>query len=189
MTLQSRPCAVFAGTLLTAVLAAGAGCSGRGHRAGPMDLAATFNGADRRPEAGAFYVDAEVIDGQRRFVIAVPAVSRLTWRITLPTHARLRLWLAVGGDCASSPVDFRIGISDGRVYEQLLVREVAPDPSASRAWEPATIDLSQYGGFQWSLFYRPSEVSWSLIFNTRPTTATPCSPRPLWGAPEIQPAG
>lgn len=171
--------------LLMLLAALFAGCTGASRPATTMDLTATISGAERRPEGGAFDVRTEDIEGQRRPVIGVPAGSRLTWRLTVPAHARLRLWLAVGGDCASAPVDFHVGISDGRVYEQLLVREVAA-AGPSLAWQPATVDLSQYGGAQWSLFYRPSGISWSLIFNTRPGRAASCAPQPLWGAPAIE---
>jgi len=176
-------------TLLAAVLSGTAGCAGVGTQAGTTDLAATLDRAERRPMGGPFEVHELDIDGQPRKVIAVPAASRLTWQLRFPAHARLRMWLAARSACDSAPVDFRVGISDGRVYEQLLVRAVAPGASGSSRWEPARIDLSRYGGAQWSLFYRPSEITWSLIFNTRPTGPMPCASQSFWGAPLIETGG
>jgi hypothetical protein len=54
-----------------------------------------------------------------------------------------------------------------------------------------SIDLSAYGGFKWSLFYRPREKTWRIIFNTtimrlgRPVEATD---RLFWGRPSIDQA-
>jgi hypothetical protein len=189
MTPPVRLLASVGATLLAAVLSGTAGCDGVSPQAGATDLAATLDRAERRPEGGPFEVHELDIDGQQRPVIAVPATSRLTWHLRFPARARLRMWLGARSACDSAPVDFRVGISDGRVYEQLLVRAVAPGASGSPGWGPATIDLSRYGGTQWSLFYRPSEITWSLIFNTRPSGAMPCASQSLWGAPQIETGG
>jgi hypothetical protein len=56
----------------------------------------------------------------------------------------------------------RIGISDDRRYEQLA--NIPLDAGAARAWQPVTIDLGGYSGWQWSLFYRPWERNWKIVF-------------------------
>lgn len=171
-----------------AMVAFFSGCSTPGDPVHRVDLAATFATAVRRPASGAFDVRPVQIDGESRLAIAVPAASRITWRMNLPDSARLQTWMAAESACPPTPggaVDFRIGISDERTYEQLLVRTISATSTA--AWQPATIDLAAYSGFHWSLFYRPREIAWTLVLNTRPIGATsaPCTPRPLWGAPAI----
>jgi hypothetical protein len=163
-----------------------AGC---GTPPSPIDLTATFGTAQRNPENAAFEIRSVEIEGRRQPAIAVPVNSRIRWRLKLPGHGRLQTWLAAESGCALRPAqaDFRIGISNDRFYDELLVRAVPASDAHSLVWQSETIDLYRYGGFQWSVFYRPSEISWTLIFNTRPLgpAAADCVPRPMWGAPTI----
>ena len=163
------------------------GCSAPRQPGQPVDLAGSIATAERRPATEAFEPRIVPIDGQNRLAIAVPAVSRISWRLTLPDSARLHTWIAAESTCPSVPapaVDFRVGISDERTYDELLARTISATPSA--AWQSIAIDLSAYSGFHWSLFYRPREIAWWLVFNTRPIgRAAECAPRPLWGAPAI----
>ena len=174
---------------LVAALACLVGCVGRREPSHPLDLTASFETAARQPAGGPFEIGGANIDGQSRPTIAVPVASRITWKLQLPDSARLHTWLAVESTCAPSAVagvEYRVGISDERSYDELAVRKVSA--SQSVRWELATVDLSDYSGFQWSLFYRPREIAWRLIFNTRsfgPVSAG-CALRPRWGAPVIE---
>jgi hypothetical protein len=42
-----------------------------------------------------------------------------------------------------------------------------------------TVDLSGYGGWQWSLFYRPWTTTWRLIFSTD-VSPPGAAPNPAW---------
>lgn len=69
-----------------------------------------------------------------------------------------------GHGLQSGSATARIGISDDRRYEQLA--NISLDGSARpRAWQTVSIDLGGYSGWQWSLFYRPWERTWRLIFS------------------------
>jgi hypothetical protein len=92
------------------------------------------------------------------------APARVTWSLRLPPHAHLRTAARLVGANASQGVTVRVGISDNRIYEQ-LARVVVP----SSAWQDMDVDLTRYSGFQWSLFYRPSQTTWRLIFSADPT--------------------
>jgi hypothetical protein len=116
-------------------------------------------------------------------------MSRITWSLRLPARAVLHAWLAAETDCPAraARTGFRVGISDGRVYEDLLVKPVTAVEPHALHWEPVTIDLRAYGGFKWSLFYHPSRITWRIAFNTAPlgNVSPDCLPRPFWGAPAV----
>ncbi|MEO7192377.1 MAG: hypothetical protein ABI051_15095 [Vicinamibacterales bacterium] len=109
----------------------------------------------------------------------------------IPQGATLASALAVeaGADSPSTlGVAFRVGISDGRTYEQLLDRTVLAGDSP--AWQAVELDLKRYAGWQWSLFYRPSSLAWEIVLNAYPTAPTsPDSLRALWATPQINGAG
>jgi hypothetical protein len=165
------------------------GCSAPSQPSQPVDLAASFANAVHRPANGTFELRTAQIDGQDRPAIAVPAASRISWRLKLPDRARFHTWIAAESTCPSKPaaaVDFRVGISDERSYDELVARTISTTPSAT--WESAAVDLSAYSGFHWSLFYRPWDIAWWVVLNTRPIgrTDAECAPRPLWGGPAIE---
>jgi hypothetical protein len=108
----------------------------------------------------------------------------------MPDRAVIRTALGVSPPLAATrrgKALFRIGISDDRTYDGLMTTEVLVE--SSQAWQPISIDLSKYGGFKWSLFYRPREKIWNVIFNTtikglgRPITP---ADRVFWGHPTIE---
>lgn len=144
--------------------------------------------ADHRPAGGRFESVPATLDGIVRPALKTPPTSRISWKLKLPSKAVLRTYLQADPECRASGqgVLFRIGISDGRTYEELLNQWVAPGAQAD--WIPILLDLSPYSGFKWSLFYHPSRISWWIVFNTTaaPAAGQPaCEPRPLWGAPAI----
>jgi hypothetical protein len=54
---------------------------------------------------------------------------------------------------------------------------------ADRSFVPIAVDLSAWAGWQWSLFYRPSETAWNIVFSVDGTRS---SDTPLWLAPAIE---
>ena len=62
-------------------------------------------------------------------------------------------------------VTARVGISDGRSYDQPFLLKVEPESNGTVVWHAVDIDLSGYAGWQWSLFYRPSEITWRINFS------------------------
>jgi hypothetical protein len=161
--------------------------NGRDARVPVVDLASMLNDADHRPAEARFDIVPAMLDGTVRRAVRTPPTSRISWRLRLPPHAALRTYLHVDPECIASGkgVLFRIGISDGRTYEELLNQWI----SRSQAdWIPILLDLSPYSGFKWSLFYHPSRISWWIVFNTTAAAAPgqpACVPSPLWGAPAI----
>jgi hypothetical protein len=130
-----------------------------------------FEEAERRPAHSSVLAREEaVVDGAKRRVIFAHPPTRLIWTQKLPARAVLSTAIALkpeawagGGD----GVVFRIGISDNRIYKGLYSRHVDPSHRPDdRRWIPVTLDLSHFGGWQWSLFYRPWERTWRLVFST-----------------------
>jgi hypothetical protein len=181
-------------TLAVALLLACQGaCGSRGDSDGTRELASDLSAAELRPAPAKFDVREAPIDGQSRPAIAVPPLSRITWSLRLPARAALHAWLAAETDCPAraARIGFRVGISDGRVYEDLLVKSVTAVEPQALHWDPVTIDLTEYSGFKWSLFYHPSRITWRITFNTAPLgdVSPDCLPRPIWGAPVVTPTG
>ena len=134
------------------------------------------------PEVEAFSVyDASVAGETKRVVYARPP-SRITWRMTPPPESKLQAWLALRSESwiqVGNGVVFRIGVSDGRTYHELLTRHVNPyGTPGDRRWIPVTIDLTPFGG-----------KAVDLIFNTDPGPAgVPADGRndlALWGEPTV----
>jgi hypothetical protein len=140
--------------------------------------------AKRSPygEVEAFSVyDATVGEETKRAVYARPP-SRITWKVTPPPASELRAWLALRKESWSqlgNGVVFRIGVSDGRKYDELLTRHVNPYGAPDdRRWIPVAIDLSPFAG-----------KAVDIIFNTDPSPpGVPADGRndlALWGEPTV----
>ena len=139
----------------------------------------------------AFRVEDVAVGGAvRRAVLADPP-SRITWRVKLPPHATLRVFAAMpphAWEGRGDGVTFRVGISDGRVYESLA--RVHVDPAhvpADRRWVPIEVDLGRYGGRQFSVFYRPWRITWALVLATegRDGQGATAGEAAVWGEPTI----
>lgn len=134
------------------------------------------------PEAEAFSVnDVVIAETTRRAIYARPP-ARMTWTVEIPEGARFEAHLGLREEAWDRPGDgvvFRVGISDGEKYTELLARQVNPHGVADeRGWVAVSADLSAFGG-------RTVE----LILNTdhsppgQPThTAGDLA---VWGEPEI----
>jgi hypothetical protein len=146
--------------------------------------------ADKRPPATpgeTFVVRDVMLDGRTVPAVAVPQPSRMAWTVRIPRRATLTAHAGLAPDRTGKYAGdalFRIGVSGGRVYEQVYERRVAPNTvEADRAFVPVAVDLSAWAGWQWSLFYRPSETAWNLVFSV---DGPPSSDTPLWIAPAIR---
>jgi hypothetical protein len=178
--------------LLVVLVACAAGACGRGALVPAIDLVGDLDRAERRPAGGTFEVVTTEIAGQSMRAIVPPSISRITWETAVPGRAVLKTAVALHPDAwtqEGNGVLFRIGIAEGRTYEELVTRLVDPYHSPDdRRWIPITVDLSAYGGFKWSLFYQPSRLRWRIIFNTNsgpPGTDDRRGDLPLWGEPAI----
>ena len=113
------------------------------------------------------------VSGQARASLAIPVPGRVIWTTALPRRAGLRLDAAVGGDSPDSVARLRVGISDERVYESLLEKEIASGDSARYGWTQVLVSLARYGGPQFSLFYRPDGRQWRIILSADPVAGQP----------------
>jgi len=151
-----------------------------------IDLIALFPLAEKRTtvpvaEAG-FALENVTIAGVRRLSILAKPNSRIIWTVTVPADAMLETAFGMREDSWDKPgsdgAQFRIGVSDGPSYEQLVAQYVNPsaDPS-DRRWQTVSLDLSRYAG-----------ARVQVIFNTDPglppgsNTAFDFA---VWGEPRI----
>jgi hypothetical protein len=144
-----------------------------------IDLVTQFGQAEKRPAPEVFELVDVIIDGQpRKSVLARPS-SRLIYTITVPPDAWLETSFALRPDTWDKPGDgaqFRIGVSEGRTYEELLRQYVNPK-RGDRQWFTARLDLSAYEG-------RTVKV----IFNTDPGPpgdGDTTNDEAVWGAPRV----
>ncbi len=155
----------------------------RRREAGPpvTDLLTVLPTAEKRPAGVEFPVNDVTINGETKKAIAVFSSTRIIFKVTLPNDAWLRTAIALDPKAWTAEGDgvlFRIGVSDGRTYDELFKQDVNPfRSSGDRRWIPVAIDLSAYGGRQVD-----------LIFNTNASLPGASDTRNdfgLWGAPAI----
>jgi hypothetical protein len=134
------------------------------------------------PESEAFSVyDVTIAGNTRRAIYARPA-ARMTWTIDIPEGSRFQAHLGLreeGWDRPGDGVVFRVGISDGQTYTELLARQVNPNGvPGDRAWVPVVLDLSAFAG---------RRVDLILNTDNSPAGAPPSTVGDLavWGEPEI----
>jgi hypothetical protein len=154
-----------------------------------IDLLSLLSHAEKRPlgvSGTAFSFRTVQIGGQSQPAVAVPQPSRVGWVLKIPRRATLTGYAGLEPDATgkyAGDATFRIGVSGGKLYEQVFERRLNPAANeADRAFVPLSIDLSAWAGWQWSLFYRPSESSWKIVFSVDgPATSN----TPYWVAPMI----
>ena len=136
-----------------------------------IDLMTIVGRAEVRPSRDAVQATIVTVGGVSRRVLTATGAARVTWTLRIPARTSLHASVAVvpaSGMESGSAAVFRVGIADDRIYEELMMRRVAPGEAAGdRSWIPIEVDLGRYGGFQWSLFYRPGSRIWKLILNSR----------------------
>lgn len=154
----------------------------RGNDAASVDLLQQFDAATKAPASGTFeLIDAD-LNGDKRRAIFAPPETRITWKVTVPEEAWLKVAVGLKPEAWEQEGDgvlFYVGVSDGRRFDELFNQHVNPFGNAGdRKWIPVWVDLSAYAG-----------ENVELIFNTR--TSLPGKGNDarndlaLWGAPEI----
>lgn len=152
---------------------------------GAIDLIEIFPDAEKRTTMSsledAFAIETVVINGDRRRSLFAHPFSRVIWTVTVPDGAVLRTAAALRPDSWMSESDgaiFRIGVSDGTTYTNLVREVVRPqDEPSDRRWFPIEIDLSAYAGRQVQ-----------VIFNTEPgESGNAVGDACVWGLPRIVP--
>jgi hypothetical protein len=173
--------------LVLAVLVLVAGVAFYFSKRGPAeqstDLVALFadpSKAERRANhENAFAVETVTIDGQAKPSIVARPAARIIYTLQIPADAWLETSFALKPEVWQKPTDgaqFRVGVSEGRTYDELLRQVVVPSRGDTR-WFTARFDLSQFAG-------RTVKV----IFNTDPGAPGSRSvdfDEAVWGAPRI----
>jgi hypothetical protein len=150
-----------------------------------IDLVDQFPTAEKRsplPAAETFSVlDVSIDDLTKRSILQRPT-SRIIWKISVPNDGWLRAALALKPEAWTMEGDgvlFRIGVSDGRKYDELLNQHVNPFAvPGDRRWIPVIVDLSAYGGEQVELIFNTNSSVPGKGDDSRNDLA-------VWGAPQI----
>lgn len=150
-----------------------------------IDLVQQFPTADKRssmPQDQAFQLTDVTIDGQTLHAIFAHPHSRITWKVAVPRDGWVRTSLGLKPEVWEKEGDgvlFRIGVSDGKRYDELLNQVVNPiDAPADRRWIPVTLDLSGYAGETVDLIFNTNGGAPGKKTSTRNDWA-------VWGAPEV----
>ncbi len=174
--------AVLTAVVLLVLIIMGIWLFKRSNRGAAIDLIAAFESAQKRPAGGTFeIVDADLNGDKKRAIFTAPA-SRIIWKIRIPDDGWLMVALGLKPESWETEGDgvlFRIGVSDGRVFEDIVTHHIDPfHNKGDRRWVPVAVDLSAYAG---------EEVD--VIFNTN--VSVPGKPddgrgdTALFGTPEI----
>jgi len=128
-----------------------------------MDFVSMLDGATLwRPAPEVFAARDVTLGGETRASIAVAQASRVAWDITVPEGAWVEAHLALEESAWNQPGDgvmFRIGVSSGGRYDEVLTRVVNPSAVATdRRWVPVEVDLSPYAGKQVSLIFNTGSL-------------------------------
>jgi hypothetical protein len=97
-----------------------------------------------------FTVMAVTLAGETHQAIFSPPHSRIRWKVEVPRRATFEVFYGLREDAWTAQgngAQFRVGVSDGRTYEEYLREVVNPaGRERDRRWLSATIDLSAYEG-------------------------------------------
>jgi hypothetical protein len=153
-----------------------------------IDLLSEFPNAKlKQPSAEVFEVADVSLGGDSKRAIFAKDQSRITWAVTVPDGAWLKVSIGLKEEAWKTEGDgvyFFISVSDGPKYEEIYQLVVNPFANASdRGWKNVTLDLSPYAG-----------NTVNLMFNTR--ASPPATPgvaqrndvrgdMPLWGEPQV----
>jgi hypothetical protein len=174
--------AVLTAVVLLVLIVAGWWLFKRSNRGPSVDLIAAFDSAVKKPAGGTFEIVEADLNGDKKRAISTSPASRIIWKQRIPDDGWLMVSLGMkpeSWDKEGDGVLFRIGISDGRTFEDLLTQHMDPFHNKSdRRWVPVAVDLSAYAG---------EDVD--VIFNTN--NSVPGKPddarndSALFAAPEI----
>ncbi len=136
-----------------------------------IDLIAALPTAERRALAApdvAIHATVVSRDGADLPALVTDAPARVIFPVNLPRRARFRTAVSLQSP-AGTGVTVRMGIADSRRYEELLRLSVEPPQAGAGPWRTIDVDLGAYSGWQWSLFYHPSRITWKLVLNADAT--------------------
>jgi len=151
--------AALAAVVVVVLVLAGWWLFKRGNGATAVDLIEQLQTAEKRPAGGTFEVIEADLAGVKHRAIYTNPESRIIWKVRVPDDAWLRFKVGMKPESWTAEGDgvlFRVGVSDGRSFEELFVQHVNPFAnSGDRKWHDVVVDLAPYAG---------EEIS--LIFNT-----------------------
>jgi hypothetical protein len=128
-------------------------------------------GGDVPTDGGTMFEVKDVtIAGQTHRAIYAPPHSRLIYKVEVPRRGVLTVWYGLREDAMTKDTDgaqFRIGVSDGRTYEEYVREFINPKANErDRRWFDATIDLSAYEGQQVDIIFNTDPGAPRGKFNT-----------------------
>lgn len=173
----------IAAVVAIVLVAAGWWLFKRGSSGESIDLLARFEEAQKAPSPGVFALREVDLAGQtRRAITMAPGASRLRWNVQVPDDA----WISVAvgmlpesWEADGDGVLFRVGVSDGRTFEDLATQHVNPViNTGDRRWIQMMIDLSAYAGEQVELNFNTNSSLPGKADDPRNDLA-------VWGTPEI----
>lgn len=159
-----------------------------------MDLIQALPSAEQRSQLprteGIVVVDADV-DGTVRQSLRTCGPARIIWTTCLPRKAVIRTAIALDREHSAqgAALALRIGVSGKRRYDMLFRQEFPPSTGpGDLTWVPVSLRLSRYTDFQWSLFYRPWELTWNIVFSTDAELVNGRPACGYWAIPRIESA-
>lgn len=153
--LDNKKIAAGLAVLAVVVAAAAFWMLRQGGGAVPIDLVAQLADAQKQttwtePGDAPFTVSDVTLQGETHRAIFAPPFSRIRWKVEVPRRGTLELYFGVREDAweaEGNGAQFRVGVSDGRTYEEYLKEVVNPQArERDRRWLSASIDLSAYEG-------------------------------------------
>ena len=148
-----------------------------------IDLLHESGRAFKRPDASIFSLGEHTVGGETRRALAATPPCRIIWTVWFPPRPLVRTLVAVVPPRdQKAVVVFRIGVSDERVYDALEERRVTADAGEEARWLPFDVDLSEYAGRKWRIFFRPDSHPWRLVFNADKIEGDAVV---LWGSPGV----
>jgi hypothetical protein len=142
--------AVLTAVVVVILIVAGWWLFKRGNRGPSIDLIATFESATKKPTQGVFQVVDADLNGETKHAIFTEAPTRMIWKVKIPDDGWIKASLGLKPEAWEKEGDgvlFRIGISDGRTFEDVLTLNVDPfHNKADRRWIAVAADVSQYAG-------------------------------------------
>jgi hypothetical protein len=136
-----------------------------GDRAVAVDLVEAFRAAEKRTSldpGAAFSIEPQTIGGETKPSVYAHPPSRIIYHdVTVPERGRLELFLAIkeeAWDKGTDGVYFRVGVSHGATYHELVARTLDPyRVPGDRAWVPLSFDLSQWAGEKVNVVFNTHE--------------------------------
>ena len=136
----------------------------------------------KEPGEAPFSVADVTLAGETHPAVFVPPLSRIRWKIEVPRRGTLEIFYGLREDAWTAEgngAQFRVGVSDGRTYEEYVREVVNPrERERDRRWLSVSVDLSAYEG-------QLVEIN----LNTDPGPPSDAGDRrndfAVWGAPRI----